>query len=90
MYLYISGIDCFSLHKRLKLVSSSVFRKIYVARGKEMSNFFTDDIEIYSDHSKGKTLMKKIKYINLFLKEIRKVKINKLHKLGTLKFLPEI
>ena len=55
-----------------------------------MSNFFTDDIEIYSDHSKGKTLMKKIKYINLFLKEIRKVKINKLHKLGTLKFLPEI
>ena len=41
-----------------------------------MSSFFTDDIEIYSDHSMGKTHIY-IKYINLFLKEIRKVKINK-------------
>ena len=39
---------------------------------KKMSNFITDDIEIYSDDSddsNGKNQMQKIKYITLFLKE---------------------
>ena len=43
---------------------------------KKMSNFLTSDIEIYfdySDDSDEKTEMKKIKYINLFLKETRMI-----------------
>ena len=44
---------------------------------KIISNFITDNIEIYSDHSDDsddsdeKSQMKQNKYINLFLKETR-------------------
>ena len=46
----------------------------YVVREKKMSNFISDNIEIYSDDSDDsdeKIEMRKTKYINLFLKETR-------------------
>ena len=47
----------------------------YITRAKKISSFITDDKEIYSDDSDDsdkKTQMKKIKYMNLFLKATRK------------------
>ena len=38
---------------------------------KKTSYFITDDIEIYSDDSDGKTKTKKIEYINSFFRETR-------------------
>ena len=66
-----------SVYKKNKNNYPQVFleKDEYITRAKKISSFITDDKEIYSDDSDDsdkKTQMKKIKYMNLFLKATRK------------------